>query len=75
MGCSCASALLVCYERTAGLYLFLIVPVGKVEDLHGSISTSHSQPVATAVKCHCSDGARHVVEESDTVHLELTHFY
>lgn len=57
-----------------GRYLFLKVSVGEVKNLHSSISTSHSQPLSAAVKRHGSDGARHVVEESNTVHLKLSHF-
>lgn len=66
--------LLACYRWSVGRYLFLKVSVGEVENLHSSISTSHSQPLGAAVKRHGSDGARHVVEESNTVHLKLSHF-
>lgn len=66
--------LLACYRWSVGRYLFLKVSVGEVENLHSSISTSHSQPLRAAVKRHGSDGARHVVEESNTVHLKLSHF-
>lgn len=64
----------MCFKRIGGLYLLLKVSVGEVKDLHSSISPSHSQPFVAAVKRHGSDGAGHVVEESNTVHLKHHHF-
>lgn len=56
-------------------YLFLEVVVSEVEDLQSSISPGQSKPLGAAVKRHGSDSSGHVVEEPNTVHLELTHFY
>lgn len=56
-------------------YLFLEVVVSEVEDLQSSISPGQSQPLRAAVKRHGSDSTGHVVEEPNTVHLELTHFH
>lgn len=64
--------------RLSGLkkrYLFLEVVVSEVEELHGSVSPGHSQPLRATVKRHGSDSAGHEVEEANTVHLELTHFH
>lgn len=59
---------------TLSCYLFLKVAVGEVEDLQRSISPGQSQSLSTAVKRHGSDSTGHVVEEPNTVYLELTHF-
>lgn len=55
-------------------YLLLEVVVREVEDLQSSISPGHSQPLRAVVKRHGSDSSGHVVEEANTVHLELSHF-
>lgn len=55
-------------------YLFLKIAVGEVEDFQRSISPGQSQSLSTAVKRHGSDSTGHVVEEPNTVYLELTHF-
>lgn len=55
-------------------YLFLKVAVGEVENFQSSISPGQSQSLSAAVKRHGSDSTGHVVEESNTVHLKLTHF-
>lgn len=54
--------------------LFLEVVVSEVEDLHSSVNPGHSQPLSAAVERHGSDSTGHIVEETNTVHLELAHF-
>lgn len=56
-------------------YLFLKVVIREVENFQCTISPCQSQALSPPVICQCSDGRGHVLKESDTMYLELTHFH